>query len=973
MPLSKILPPPEPGRTYYLMTLRDGRAGHRKCASVAELEDGARILSQQCDCYFALCAYREDSDGRKAANAVCARSLWADIDIGKAGCRYASQEEALTSLLGFSQSTGLYPTVIISSGLGLHVYWTFTQDIPIPEWRELASLFHALCSEQGLDVDPSRAEDPASVLRIPGTLHHKSGNPVTVMLDRDPWNVADFLKLLGSHLKAVPRPATPNVVTSPFGTALDSPKKPSCEGVIANCKQVANMGAAPYQAWYGAMTVLKRCEGGEDAVHELSSHDPRYDPQHCARIYASAPNDAPATCEYFRRHHPDGCEGCGFDGVVRSPVSLHNRPAPAPEPEREPEPEAPQSDHLVVPDRWTHPRMKLVSRSFVVDSRGIVRLSSKKVKQADGTVVFQDIEEVISRTQLHLKCRVVIEDDRMRPRQGFLMEAEYADGRKRDLIFMVDEDLGAGKLQRWLHNSNIFFTVRPDGTAYTEKDFMGFMNALLTELADKAPVLPTFDKFGWQQVENADGSMSQGFVTGVGLVTADGVKEISPGKMLKHHIADYGRKGDLGTWKYFPQMYRVLNQPVGQLAVCLSFAAPLMRYGMGEAKSSIYSIWSAQSGLGKSHLLRVCASIWGDPYKQFFSRQESTVARARRLSILNNIPAFLDELTDVKDEDLYGLAYTLAGGKEKNKLRSTGDEFVKTGEWSTTVFSTANKAYKEAIARCAGDSEATLQRIMEVECEFPSYAGDAQVMQYINGCTEALAKHYGHAGPEFMYQLLRRPERLDTLTARAAHWCERVGFDSKERFMSYPLALALIAGRWAVEFGLLDYDMDALEKWVVSTFVTTNRESTRSMSVSLDDLFGEYVAAKRGNMLVVRSERRSGAIRNAPMSKEEPDGYILSRPPDASPVHMRYNAAERSLEVSFEDLSSWCRNRKVSFNVLFKHMNAVMHAAPQIRQDNLGRWIRWLPPTRIKILKFAEADLRALGFDVDAYTAEDAG
>ena len=34
-----------------------------------------------------------------------------------------------------------------------------------------------------MDVDPSRTADASSVLRLPGTLHQKSGKPVEVVLD----------------------------------------------------------------------------------------------------------------------------------------------------------------------------------------------------------------------------------------------------------------------------------------------------------------------------------------------------------------------------------------------------------------------------------------------------------------------------------------------------------------------------------------------------------------------------------------------------------------------------------------------------------------------------------------------------------------------------------------------------------------------------------------------------------------------
>ena len=132
-------------------------------------------------------------------------------------------------------------------------------------------------------------------------------------------------------------------------------------------------------------------------------------------------------------------------------------------------------------------------------------------------------------------------------------------------------------------------------------------------------------------------------------------------------------KGSLEQWKHIPQMYKTLDQKIGQLAMCMSFAAPFLRYGSGEATNGILSLWSSASGLGKTHVLRFAASVWGNPYEQFISREASSVARTRRMSILNNLPVFMDEVTDINDEDMYSLAYTIVGGKEKDTMKSSGD------------------------------------------------------------------------------------------------------------------------------------------------------------------------------------------------------------------------------------------------------------------------------------------------------------
>ena len=88
-----------------------------------------------------------------------------------------------------------------------------------------------------------------------------------------------------------------------------------------------------------------------------------------------------------------------------------------------------------------------------------------------------------------------------------------------------------------------------------------------------------------------------GFVVGSGIVTADGMRDAdySP-KIRKPAKTTFQPKGTLEAWKDAPRMYRVLKQYPAQLAMCLSLATPLMQYGLGEARSATYSLWSNTSG-----------------------------------------------------------------------------------------------------------------------------------------------------------------------------------------------------------------------------------------------------------------------------------------------------------------------------------------------------------------------------------------
>ena len=82
------------------------------------------------------------------------------------------------------------------------------------QWIQLTSLFHQLCIQEGFEVDPSRAKDIASVLRLPGTIHQKSGNMVQLLADNgNDWSLETFQALITAKLQATPTPLPVSVST----------------------------------------------------------------------------------------------------------------------------------------------------------------------------------------------------------------------------------------------------------------------------------------------------------------------------------------------------------------------------------------------------------------------------------------------------------------------------------------------------------------------------------------------------------------------------------------------------------------------------------------------------------------------------------------------------------------------------------------------------------------------------------------
>lgn len=242
---------------------------------------------------------------------------------------------------------------------------------------------------------------------------------------------------------------------------------------------------------------------------------------------------------------------------------------------------------------------------------------------------------------------------------------------------------------------------------------------------------------------------------------------------------------------------------------------------------------------------------------------------------------------------------------------------------------------------------------MEIECDFLSYDDKPEVKEYISECLELAKENYGLAGPEFIYQILQNhADRLRTLTRQLDAWVAKYKFASNERYISYPLALAMKCGRWACEFGLVDFDMDALEKWAINVFVPHNRISTEQNRVHHDEALRSFLLEKQNNTLSVISHTRPNSIQESP--KGVKDNYIVNCPNNQN-IYIRKEVGDDKIYIATHTLMDWCKQRGLSMQVLIKQLSEVNINA-SVAKQNLGSGISWLdlPLTTCFVFKLSD-------------------
>ena len=290
--------------------------------------------------YFATASYGRE-DNRTQANVVLLQAHRVDLDAGEAkhskdpDGTYPTQREALASLVAAIKSGLPMPTLIVSSGEGLHVYWQLSAAASPANWKPVAKLFNAAGAALGLKIDTSCTADEARVLRPVGTLH-KNGTRVAVLKDTGKTYTNDDLRTAltalvpeQETLPAMSYKPTRSINDDVLGAMAD--RRDRDAGLIAaNCPAMAAFKRGDTLTephWRVGAGVLTYCRNGSVLMHEWSSADPRYN-QREAQAKFDGWNGGPPRCGNLPI-----CADCKHNGNLSSPVQLGDIPAePTPKP-----------------------------------------------------------------------------------------------------------------------------------------------------------------------------------------------------------------------------------------------------------------------------------------------------------------------------------------------------------------------------------------------------------------------------------------------------------------------------------------------------------------------------------------------------------------------------------------------------------------------------------------------------------------
>ncbi|GJM44998.1 MAG: hypothetical protein DHS20C21_18400 [Gemmatimonadota bacterium] len=321
----------------------------KKCGDfkVSEIDKAVRYaskLAKSCDVYVHAALMKPNpKSGRGSINdAVGFTCLHVDIDIlnpkAHAETNLPPDEDAALEVL---KAIPHEPSLILHTGNGLLSLWILRE----PEImgsdedrgrcsRLLKAVQYAIRSyaaSKSWKLD--NTADLARLIRIPGTLNHKTTPPKPVSVVQDtgkrynPDDFEDIVREYDEHVEQAAHDERPRTDVTP--PSHDDPYAPKADELAKECAWLdhcrRDAATLPEPEWYAMLSIIGRCQDGRAVSHEWSKGYAKYRPDETNKKVDHALTAAgPRSCARIRSDlgGETYCSSCDHWRLITSPIQL---------------------------------------------------------------------------------------------------------------------------------------------------------------------------------------------------------------------------------------------------------------------------------------------------------------------------------------------------------------------------------------------------------------------------------------------------------------------------------------------------------------------------------------------------------------------------------------------------------------------------------------------------------------------------
>jgi hypothetical protein len=809
------------------------------------------------------------SSGNAAAdNAVSKKEFYVDIDCGD-GKPYADKMAGLIALRVFSNNLGLPKPTIIDSGNGIHAHWYLDAPVPVHEWKAVAEALKAKCVEKNFAVDPVCTADIVRVLRIPGTTNFRGGEEVKQLTPTVYYSFADIRSIIGESQAGMlvkarqltkssgGKTETSKLLNSNRVTKFEILLNKSTAG--EGCAQIKyayeNQHDLPEPLWRGILSEAQVCDDREWAIHIVSSGHPNYSAEETEK--KASETRGPYTCETYQKLDMGAlCTGCKFKDKITAPVQLGGGEVKG----------APAADNKIkaagiIYDIPPYPDPYFRGKNGGVYMYKIINEETKErgdeCVYAHDLYAYQRMRDATIGDIIWFRHHMPNQDVRefSLPQSEFSSKDKFREGMNREgVVVFTLSDLD--KLQRYL------------GVQIKELQFK-----------EKAEAMKT--RFGW--------TLDDTFVVGNREYTKDGVRTIPMVRQLDDFVRWLTPKGDLEQWKKIANSYSSELFDLHAIGLLASFGSVLMH--LSPENGGMINYFSKKSGTGKTTILMLSNSVWGDPKAMMKNAADTKLSKVHRMGLLNGLPMSLDEMTNTSPEELSDLIYQGTQGKGRDRMMSNVNaERVNNTTWKQITLCSSNASMEDRLGTIKTDPQGEMARILEIALNTPVPKNVLESQKLFN----SMIDNYGHAGDVFLRYVIPNLDYVRTLwNSTRDDIYSRANWTQTERYKLNNVICILTAGIIANHLELTKYNIPRITDTVLSLVEDAAERLIASANKAVET-FAMFLNKHVNNMLIVKNGQRLGNLLE--QTVKEPKGALM----------IRYEPDTKNLYISQRDFNKWC-------------------------------------------------------------------
>lgn len=857
----------------------------------------------------------------KTTNIAFLRSFYLDLDCGEGERKqFPTQAAGIAALKEFCKAVKLPAPMLVSSGNGVHAYWVLEEDVNLSVWAPYQAGLHQLAEKHGVPSDPAtmRGTQP---MRLPGTLHFKdpeNPKPVVVLKQTTPITLERFSQSVPMGITNSGKRGAPDALTaalagengevppSKFMKLLSKsrniiPVKEDVKYVIdgkvvfkketleksAGCPHVLHAYESretmEYNLWCGILQIAQFCVDRDEAIQVMGEghQDDDFD-KNSAK--AATFDKGAATCDYFRKLNPSLCNGCIHNTKINSPYTLGCF-IERTETEEDRTIDEQYNDRtddvrsIKAPKEYPFPWLRPKNGGVAV--QGIL---AAKVDEESST---DEVPEAIVYDR-----DLWVEGRFHDPEEGDCLHVVHVSGQDGIREFMMPQRM-VTKKDTCLDLLSRHGFYAHDRIHLIQK----YLNAWVKYYQNQSRALQARPQFGFYNNDTC-------FVVGDREYRADGTVNYSPPSNATFRLTPhYTPKGSLDEWK---KVIQVLEAPGNEARAFVFFAGlGTIFYHWSDVGSPLINLTNTASGVGKTTIQRVVASIWGSPKGCMLNTEDTKNALFQRFGVLQHLPLILDEMTNMDGEELSKFSFQLSQNRAKNRLQAhTNAERQNDSTWSTLCFGSSNSSSHQTLKSFRTSVDGELRRILEIKLEQDHTLGVVEGARLFNTILE---NNYGWAGDVLIRHVIL-PENYQKAKLRFLELEEElqnsIGFAHNDRMYKMLCVVAFLGAEIGQQLGLHNIDIQRVRDWVTKLMGVVQVEVKEASSENSVELLGRFINLHSREILVINGK----PIENAAVDNLR-QGSIKD---NMGALSIRYEPDNGSLFIDKGRLERWCADERIN-------------------------------------------------------------